>query len=84
MLIATRRGEQAAVIHRILERRTKLSRKGAGERTDEQILAANVDTVFIVAALNEEFNLRRIERYLAAVWRKRREAGGRAEQSGPL
>ena len=68
VLIAARRGEMTAVIHRVLSRRTNLSRKVAGERTDEQILAANVDTVFIVAALNEEFNLRRIERYLAAVW----------------
>jgi ribosome biogenesis GTPase / thiamine phosphate phosphatase len=56
------------VVQRLLERRTKLSRKEAGERTGEQILAANVDTVFLVSALNEEFNPRRIERYLAAVW----------------
>ena len=68
VLITIRPGEQAAVIHRVLERRTKLSRKVAGERTDEQILAANIDKVFVVAALNEEFNVRRIERYLAAVW----------------
>jgi ribosome biogenesis GTPase len=56
------------VIQRLLERRTNLSRKEAGERTGEQILAANVDTVFLVSALNEEFNPRKIERYLAAVW----------------
>jgi ribosome biogenesis GTPase / thiamine phosphate phosphatase len=68
VLITIRPGEQAAVIHRVLERRTKLSRKVAGERTNEQILAANVDKVFVVAALNEEFNIRRIERYLAAIW----------------
>ena len=65
----------SAVIHRVLERRTKLSRKIAsgaerrsGGRTEEQILAANVDTVFVVAALNRDFNPRRLERYLAAVW----------------
>ena len=68
VLITIRPGEQAAVIHRVLGRRTKLSRKVAGERTDEQVLAANVDKVFVVAALNEEFNVRRIERYLAAIW----------------
>jgi ribosome biogenesis GTPase len=75
VLITTRPGEETAVIHRVLERRTKLSRKVAGGRTkvsggrtDEQILAANVDNVFIVAALNEGFKFRRIERYLAAVW----------------
>lgn len=61
-------GEASAIIHRVLERRTKLSRKVAGERTDEQILAANVDTVFVVAALNRDFNPRRLERYLTAVW----------------
>jgi ribosome biogenesis GTPase / thiamine phosphate phosphatase len=68
VLITIRPGEQTAVIHRVLGRRTKLSRKVAGDRTDEQILAANVDKVFVVAALNEEFNIRRIERYLAAIW----------------
>jgi len=56
------------VIQLLLERRTNLSRKEAGERTGEQVLAANVDTVFLVSALNEEFNPRKIERYLAAVW----------------
>jgi ribosome biogenesis GTPase / thiamine phosphate phosphatase len=61
-------GEDRAIIRRVLERRTKLSRKAAGERTDEQIMAANVDTVFLVASLNAELNLRRIERYLATVW----------------
>ena len=61
-------GEDRAVIHRILERRTKLSRKTAGERTDEQIMAANVDTVFLVAALNSELNVRRIERYLTVIY----------------
>jgi ribosome biogenesis GTPase len=65
----------SAVIHRVLDRRTKLSRKTAsgaerrsGGRTEEQILAANVDTVFVVAALNRDYNPRRLERYIAAVW----------------
>ncbi len=61
-------GEERAIIHRLLDRRTKLSRKTAGERTAEQLLAANVDTVFLVASLNQEFNLRRIERYLTVIW----------------
>lgn len=60
--------ESKALIHGVLPRRTRLSRKVAGERLEEQILAANVDVVFIVAALNEEFNLRRIERFLTPVW----------------
>ncbi len=61
-------GEDRGTIVRTLDRRTKLSRQSAGESTGEQVLAANVDTVFVVSSLNREFNLRRIERYLAAVW----------------
>jgi len=61
-------GEERAVIHRTLPRRTRLSRKVAGTRVDEQIIAANVDTVFLVSSLNAELNLRRIERYLSVIW----------------
>jgi len=60
--------EGRATIHRLLERRTKISRKGAGSVTDEQVLAANVDTVFLVNSLNQDLNSRRIERYLSLVW----------------
>ncbi|MBI2512298.1 MAG: ribosome small subunit-dependent GTPase A [Opitutae bacterium] len=55
-----------AQIHAVLPRRTKFSRKAAGERDVEQVVAANVDTVFLVSSLDANFNLRRIERYLAA------------------
>ena len=61
-------GEDRALIERLLERPTKLSRQQAGEKTGEQLLAANVDIVFVVASLNREYNVRRIERYLTAVW----------------
>ena len=57
-----------ADIHAILPRRTKFSRRAAGDTASEQIIAANVDTVFLVTALDQNFNLRRIERYLAAAW----------------
>ncbi len=60
--------EGRATIHRLLERRTKISRKGAGSVTDEQVLAANIDTVFLGNSLNQDFNPRRIERYLALAW----------------
>ena len=56
-----------ATIHRVLPRRTKVSRKVAWERTEEQVIAANVDVVLVVASLNDELNLRRLERYLAVV-----------------
>src|SRR5678815_3581082 len=57
-----------ALIHRVLERRTKFSRKEAGNRTAEQIIASNVDTIFLVQSLNGNLNPRRLERYLALLW----------------
>lgn len=56
------------IIQRILERKTCLSRKVAGGRSDEQVVAANMDFLFIVMSLNEDFNLRRLERYLIGAW----------------
>ena len=57
-------GDQSAVIHHVLERRTKFSRKVAGDRPDEQVLAANIDIVFLVMGLDANYNLRRLERHL--------------------
>lgn len=59
---------QQAIIQAVLPRRTKFSRRTAGKRPDEQILAANVDLVFLVSALGQSLNLRRIERYLTLAW----------------
>lgn len=61
-------GDAPAIIHAILERRSKFSRKEAGKRVCEQVVAANVDLAVIVAALDHDFNLRRIERYVAQCW----------------
>lgn len=66
--VTPRPTEGRARIEAILARRTKLSRKAAGREVEEQIVATNLDTVFIVSSLNQEFNLRRIERYLTLVW----------------
>jgi ribosome biogenesis GTPase len=55
-------------IHAVLPRRTCFLRKTAGSRTEEQIVGANVDTVFLVTSLNQDFSLRRIERYLITAW----------------
>lgn len=52
----------------VLERRSSLSRKEADESTVEQVMAANVDRIFVVAALTEDVNLRRLERYLTIAW----------------
>ena len=62
--------EQKGIIQDILPRKSKFSRKVAGERTKEQVVSANVDTVFIVSGLDggRNFNLRRIERYLTLAW----------------
>ncbi|MBY6038099.1 ribosome small subunit-dependent GTPase A [Fictibacillus nanhaiensis] len=60
--------EGKAYIHGVLPRKSKFSRKAAGATTEEQIVATNVDTVFLVNALNQDFNLRRLERYLLMAW----------------
>ncbi len=68
-------GRGTSVIHAVLPRRTAFrrstgdsSRRGGGRLVDEQVLAANVDVAFVVAGLDGDFNLRRIERYLAVAW----------------
>jgi ribosome biogenesis GTPase len=66
--ISARPEEGRARIEHVLPRRTKLVRKVAGREMTEQVVATNLDTVFVVSALNREFNLRRIERYLTIVW----------------
>jgi ribosome biogenesis GTPase len=50
---------------RLLERQSLFRRKAAGSKVAEQLIAANVDTLFIVTSLNDDFNLARIERYLS-------------------
>ena len=56
--------EDAPVIERVLERRTTLSRRQPGSGSSEQVLAANVDVLFIVSGLDRDYNPRRLERYL--------------------
>ena len=53
------------LIQEVLPRRSKFVRKVAGRRLEEQVIAANVDTAFVVMALDGDFNVRRLERYLA-------------------
>ena len=61
-------GEPKAVIRQVLPRRTKFSRKAVGDQDVEQIIAANIDRLFIVQGLDHDFNLRRLERYLIMAW----------------
>ena len=60
-------GERYA-IEAVLPRRTKVSRKTPWLKSDEHVLVANVDTIFIVTGLDGDFNVRRLERYLATAW----------------
>src|ERR1700730_15705162 len=53
------------LIQKVLTRRSKFVRKVAGRRIEEQVIAGNVDTAFVVMALDGDFNVRRLERYLA-------------------
>lgn len=61
-------GGGTAVIHAVVERRTKFARKTAGVKTAPQVVAANADIVFLVSGLDDEINLRRIERYLTVAY----------------
>ena len=61
-------GDEVAMVEAVLPRRSRLSRKVAGDRTEEQVVAANLDTVFVVEALDTPPNLRRIERFLTVAW----------------
>lgn len=57
-----------AIIHNILSRKSYFSRKVAGTRYDKQIVASNIDFVFICMSLNNDFNINRLERYIAVAW----------------
>lgn len=56
-----------AIIYGVLPRKTLLKRKTPGKQVDFQLVAANIDVAFIIQSLNENFNLRRLERYLVMV-----------------
>ncbi|MBN1944885.1 MAG: ribosome small subunit-dependent GTPase A [Bradymonadales bacterium] len=62
------RPDSPAIIESVLARRTVFSRGAAGREARAQVVAANVDLVFAVCGLDADFNLRRIERYLARIW----------------
>lgn len=59
--------EERAQIRGLVERRSQFTRKVAGRRNEGQVIAANVDAVFIVQGLDDNFNLRRLERCLVMV-----------------
>lgn len=57
-----------SIIHHILTRKSSFERKVAGTKMDSQIVATNIDTVFICMSLNNDFNIRRLERYISVAW----------------
>ena len=67
-VMANLNGGDMAVIHAVLPRKSVFLRKAAGSIKTEQVIAANVDTLFLCMALNNDFNLRRPERYLTTAW----------------
>jgi ribosome biogenesis GTPase len=68
VVASPRDGGERATIHAVLPRRGRLTRKVAGENTEEQVLVANLDTLFLVAGLDGDFNPRRLERALVLAW----------------
>jgi ribosome biogenesis GTPase / thiamine phosphate phosphatase len=59
---------ERAAVQAVLPRRSAISRKQAGFETAEQVVAANVDVLFLVTSLNQDLNVRRIERYMTLAW----------------
>jgi ribosome biogenesis GTPase len=68
VLCRPRPGEDKATIQAVLPRRGLFTRKAAGRRRVPQVIAANVDVVFLVSALTRDLNPRRVERYLTLAW----------------
>lgn len=64
--VRPRAGEMRADLHAVLPRRTKFSRRAAGSHEKEQLVAANIDVVFLVSGLDRNFNPKRIQRFLVA------------------
>ncbi len=65
--VSLHESEKKAMIHAVLPRVTQVSRKVAGRKSDEQVLGTNLDVVFVVQGLDDNFNLRRLERFLVMV-----------------
>ncbi len=68
MIDRTDHNDGNGIIHQVLTRKSVFGRKVAGSTTNTQIVATNIDIVFICMSLNNDFNLRRLERYLSIAW----------------
>lgn len=68
VLVEIRPSASCAAVRRVLARKSAFQRKVAGSQSRTQVVAANIETAFLTVALTEDFNLRRLERYLALAW----------------
>ncbi|HEY9061542.1 MAG TPA: ribosome small subunit-dependent GTPase A [Pseudobacteroides sp.] len=68
LLVQYDNNAKANLICTVLKRKTKFSRAAAGIEVREQIVASNVDIVFLIQSLNRDFNMKRLERYMIAAW----------------
>lgn len=66
--LSAKAGEGTATIHAVLPRRTAFVRRAADSVQTLQVIAANIDVVFVVTSMNADLNPRRLERFLAAAW----------------
>jgi ribosome biogenesis GTPase len=68
VVISARPNEGTATIHAILPRRSQFVRRAAGDKEEAQVIASNIDHVFLVMGLDANYNLQRLERYLVLAW----------------
>lgn len=68
VMVSFEKDDERAIIHNILKRKSIFSRTAAGIPEQNQVVATNVDILFICMSLNENYNLNRLERYLAIAW----------------
>jgi ribosome biogenesis GTPase len=61
-------GQNRAIIHHVLPRKSRFTRNAAGTSTREQVVASNIDIIFLMTSLNADFNIRRLERYVTLAW----------------
>ena len=73
VIVSIFKEESKVIIHEVLKRINKFSRQSPGQKIEEQVLAANIDAVFIVQSLDCNFNIRRMERYVSMIYEMKAE-----------
>ncbi|MGA9294543.1 MAG: ribosome small subunit-dependent GTPase A [Ignavibacteriaceae bacterium] len=65
--------ESKVIIHEVLKRKNKFSRQAAGQKIEEQVIASNLDAVFIVQSMDQNYNIKRMERYISMIYEMKAE-----------